>query len=584
MALLNLVTNLRSLRYGHDRPGNGSSNQPYIVTSPDDINLDGYNNDFLLRGGIRAISESGKDVLRLSKFFSDLRSPIGTMFVIKQNLLSKIANKTQTSNGAGYVMGNLNGGIYNPINTLAQVGGVAFGTHLAKQGLFPSPNDFGGIVTYDKIVTPFQPFEENRLFKFYKEQIRDLTGDPLVLDVYNGGPGSILGIGTTKIRTASDRTGKASGKNFTTYQVGFKNSPTDRSNVINIKPLGLSNLYNLILGNSSIDTSIINDSNKLTFETNVYTSGSLQNSNLINKNNTLTLNQDQINNLSTDLMTKGKLNGSPSAVDFRSEILPQDKKTTIMSFGPNYTTKAIETRVNLGDPGKALGKNLYSYSSGTGNGALDKINAKPLYTSKTVSTKDTNDLVKFRIAAIDSNGSGNKTYIHFRALLDSFSDSYDGEWSNFKYSGRGENFFTYSGFNRKISLSWTVYAQSREELIPMYKKLNYLASNLAPDYSPTTGYMRGPLVTLTVGGYLYEQIGFITSLNYDIPQESPWEIGITDDGESTPGDVKELPFMIKVTNCSFTPIHSFLPRKVTTPEGVQDAQFIALTNGITNNY
>jgi hypothetical protein len=41
-------------------------------------------------------------------------------------------------------------------------------------------------------------------------------------------------------------------------------------------------------------------------------------------------------------------------------------------------------------------------------------------------------------------------------------------------------------------------AQSKQELIPMYKKLNYLASQLTPDYSPS-GYMRGPLVKLTVG-------------------------------------------------------------------------------------
>ena len=31
--------------------------------------------------------------------------------------------------------------------------------------------------------------------------------------------------------------------------------------------------------------------------------------------------------------------------------------------------------------------------------------------------------------------------------------------------------------------------------------------------------MRGNLVRLTVGGYLYEQPGFITSLTYDVPQE-----------------------------------------------------------------
>jgi hypothetical protein len=93
----------------------------------------------------------------------------------------------------------------------------------------------------------------------------------------------------------------------------------------------------------------------------------------------------------------------------------------------------------------------------------------------------------------------------------------------------------------------------------MYKKLNYLASNLAPDYSPF-GYMRGPLVQLTVGGYLYEQVGFITALTYDIPNDTTFEIGINDQGNSDPS-VKELPHRINISSFSFTPIHNFVPQK-----------------------
>jgi hypothetical protein len=96
----------------------------------------------------------------------------------------------------------------------------------------------------------------------------------------------------------------------------------------------------------------------------------------------------------------------------------------------------------------------------------------------------------------------------------------------------------------------------------MYKKLNYLASLVTPDYTPK-GYMAGNLVQLTVGGYLYEQVGFITSLTYDIPAESPWEIGINDRATATDESVKELSHMIKVTGFQFTPIHDFIPKKQT---------------------
>ncbi len=51
---------------------------------------------------------------------------------------------------------------------------------------------------------------------------------------------------------------------------------------------------------------------------------------------------------------------------------------------------------------------------------------------------------------------------------------------------------------------------------------------------------------------------------YDVPAESPWEIGITDKAEGgTDGTVKELPHIIKVTGFQFTPIHNFIPKKQT---------------------
>jgi hypothetical protein len=108
-------------------------------------------------------------------------------------------------------------------------------------------------------------------------------------------------------------------------------------------------------------------------------------------------------------------------------------------------------------------------------------------------------------------------------------------------------------------LGWTVAAQSKEELMPMYRKLNYLASTLTPDYTGK-GYMAGNLVQLTIGGYLYEQVGFINSLTYDVPAESPWEIGINDEGNYD-NTTKEMPHILKVTGFSFTPIHDFIPSK-----------------------
>jgi hypothetical protein len=124
----------------------------------------------------------------------------------------------------------------------------------------------------------------------------------------------------------------------------------------------------------------------------------------------------------------------------------------------------------------------------------------------------------------------------------------------------------------------------------MYKKLNYLASTLAPDYSPN-GYMRGNLVQLTIGGYLYEQPGFITGLTYEMGEDSPWEIGIGSSDDSEDGTVKELTQIIRVTGFSFTPIQNFIPRlqdnsfgsdAIGFAETYGPERFIALSNGPAN--
>ena len=91
------------------------------------------------------------------------------------------------------------------------------------------------------------------------------------------------------------------------------------------------------------------------------------------------------------------------------------------------------------------------------------------------------DFVKFRIAAINNDGTdGEAVYMHFRAFLDNMSDNYEANWNSIKYVGRGEPLYNYEGFGRTISLGFTVAAQSKAELIPMYKKLNYLIAGEKP--------------------------------------------------------------------------------------------------------
>ena len=309
------------------------------------------------------------------------------------------------------------------------------------------------------------------------------------------------------------------------------------------------------------------------------------------------------------------------------EILEDFRRKTTApsadSLGYLVPSNRYEQRTNLGTAGKK--NQTTSYRKGN-NEALDEINSLQIYKASNVDqSKPINDLCKFRIGVIDNDNPSLKTYIHFRAFLDSMNDNYTAEWESQKFTGRAENFYKYKGFNREFNIDWTVTAQSKQELIPMYQKLNYLASVCAPDYS-ANGYMRGNLIELTVGGYLYNQVGIMMGVNYTVPMESPWEIAIGDqesinkrqafrnsinkeflgtltDNNLAPiqsdSSVKELPHMIKVSGFKFIPIHNFVPNiqknifTETNEEGpgtlgdlstFGPERYIALSNGFTTNY
>ena len=318
----------------------------------------------------------------------------------------------------------------------------------------------------------------------------------------------------------------------------------------------------------------------------------------IQENNTTTLTQAQLYSKTVI----GNTTGLKNPLDFRKDTsvgnIKDLSESSTLSNGPNYQYNNLNVRTNLGNPGGTAG---VVNNSSTNNGrsikdvlhygvdastlqAVDTLNALPMYEGETVNNDlAVNDSVKFRIAVINNDkGGGTATYLHFRAFIDDFSDSYTAKWDPVNYVGRGEELYNYQGFGREISLSWTIFAQSKAELIPMYKKLNYLASSLAPDYN-SAGFMRGNIVRLTMGGYLYEQPGIIKSLTFGVPQESTWEIGINEFG-GTDNSVKELPHMIKVTGMTFIPIQKFIPAKADSLIDPRQKYIALANNGKTTNY
>ena len=74
--------------------------------------------------------------------------------------------------------------------------------------------------------------------------------------------------------------------------------------------------------------------------------------------------------------------------------------------------------------------------------------------------------------------------------------------------------------------------------------------------------MGGPLVMLTMGNWCFELPGFIGGVSLGVPEESPWEIAIDDNGNRNPDEgIMQLPHIVKVSGFNFTPIHTFRPSK-----------------------
>ena len=168
--LLELKTDLKSLKYGQDRPGGGDSGQPFITTDINKVDS-GFNrfrltkfDDGLIRGGIiGATNASVVDTLRISKFlYTDIKGPL---FIVKQiglqlsnpRLESKKVKTDRATSGGGFINNSINflanvagkienavgpTRIYNAgINTLAQVPINAIGGHIVRHGFLPKRDE-----------------------------------------------------------------------------------------------------------------------------------------------------------------------------------------------------------------------------------------------------------------------------------------------------------------------------------------------------------------------------------------------------------------------------------------------------------
>jgi hypothetical protein len=573
MPLINFRTNLKSLKYGADRPGGGSSEQPFVQFPIEDAStppqfrtyyeLNRTSLDFPVRGGaitnllqeVPGIISSTIDRERIQKFFNS--APRGKAFIEKQKGLQLTNPRIQVPNSLAFVgtepitQGGENPApgvfeniflpttnIYEPTSTLAQVQVMGTGAHFNRHGFVPSIYQ-SPLRTYAYIVgnPENNTATTNRLaiLKTLKLGSNLSTGiDPVLINRlgisplqqqlfnYPGGPGSVYGIGFTRIFRVSDTRAT---ELFPVSTKGF---------TINgqAKPVGVTKPYSAIA---------------LTYQQ-LATQG------------TRTTNPEAPTRAKIQDFRRQTNNGSPVIVssDYTNYNIANPAQSP---SGPG---------MGIGNPGSPLTGSKYTDVQPLGADLLnltDPLTNKLFYNPGeqdpwTVVGSNSKDIIKFAFECIDNNNINNTLPLIFRAFLEGqITDNHTAEYSSFKYLGRGETFRTYQGFDRSISFSFRIFVQSRQEMRPLYKKLNQLISQVYPDYSPSYGIMRGNVVRLTIGDYIYRTPGFLENVNITIDNSNtPWEILLNLNNEEE-FDVRQLPHMVTI-QCSFKPIMDLLPRKV----------------------
>jgi len=200
-------------------------------------------------------------------------------------------------------------------------------------------------------------------------------------------------------------------------------------------------------------------------------------------------------------------------------------KTYFGEDGKDYYNKFnIVTRVGLGNSDTTIG-----------------IRSEVLKKSENDKSKFVDDPDLIKLIFQTNSEKGKPQRIQFRGTVNSISETFTPTWTEVKYSGRAENAYLYDTFLRELNFGFRVYAYSVGELIPMWKRLSALGKMTMPSYISGNGYY-GNITKFTLGTMYKEFPALISSLQYAVPEEFTWEIGL-----NSGSFLNQLPMGVDVT-------------------------------------
>ena len=579
--------NSKDNKYDKDIRGGGYSGQPWQkVGAPETIDqlnsltTEALSLDYPIRGGSYEELAARKDFARIDAFL--LSYPQGKAFLDKQKglMFSNPLMETRKSGGFSNTRAYSDGR-----NLMTQIAEGGTGFHHPNAGT--TLNDLEYRENKYEYVVSHKNTQQNRLvtltnLKINKQSPGDLlfnnsatelginTVDNGELFFYTGGPGSLYGLGNTIIQRAANSLGAPIDTSEAPLFIGPSINDEALGKIIQTRPtldlnysnyLGLSKRFKITDAENEINGSNISNLSQQSTKEFIRADKAP----LVQNYDTTPLFSSTMGY--NTIRKKQQIKPGALAIqDFRNDVIDPSSVQRRRYESPNVNKT---TRIGIGDPGARPANKRINPNDPFANGQ-DRVNLTKVTSPVEISgfTGDKRDLIKFGFETIQNDHT--KGYVratHFRAFLTGYSDNHSAQWDSKKYAGRGENFYTYQGFDRQVSFTFKVAAQSKQEMKPLYNKLNYLLSTLYPDYN-SSGFMRGNITKLTIGELFHRTPGILTSLNLSVDDNTPWEIAFKEGQaanlaagivENEDIAMVEAPHIISVS-ATFIPILTSLPQ------------------------
>jgi hypothetical protein len=462
------LVNLRSDLSWYNRPPNGVQSTNRVVAA-------------------------GQDVLRISKF---LARPEGLVFVAKQVGLQ--VTNPNTENAAGRADAKSPFKLFNPASIIGSVSGQVTGVRLARHFTVDPTQP----AKYENIINSRQGSQKtanNRLVLLRRELMTPTKLDPTILTLTAAtGPG-----GLRTVITRAENT------------LPFNTDGTVKNNVYSYnRPYITTKDFNGSRLSSTIDFDVTSLKSRFS-ELDARTQQNWNNY----YNNVLSLNTDALrdnaNNIANLTITAYQTNKVITTVDDESSSVK--KQIESVDF---------ESRVLKAPIGDAVRYNTLTYGNIKAR-RNSRTNSKvdiDFLTGDAWTQKAQQEVKQVEDANLVQLILGG---INFKAYITSLTDSIDAQWDGKRDQGRADNIFFYTGFDRNVSVSFTVAIEKQSEVDTEWEKLAQLGRFCLPKYG-SNGYYSTP-IKVTIGNIHKSTPMLLTNVSFDWDTETPWSLVTTYD-------------------------------------------------------